>query len=392
MTYPWKLCSGFWSKHDPDEVFSYKSFKMVCIRDRYLGLFHHLLQFGILIYIIVYVIFVSRGFLEKQPAIGLVRIGVIDKGTGNSDPATAGLCATSNCIYPPVDQIADGSGPNMFITTRVNETAYFSNCSRTSPACIPSIVSGPNQFYTGNLDDIMISIDHSAQVDFKGIAPKGYMQTIKNLDENKWEKCSGCTVNQFQSLAADQISLQNLLVAAQLNLSEEATEYLQGTPDYYKADYRSFGAVILLSVTYDNIDNYFSRDPPIKYYYRPQLITSVDDYEIDSIYTHYPDSRTVLFKKGIRIMGVIAGQVGSFRFQTLLIQLTTSLALMKLATTAVDLIAINLLPERVRYKKAKYETTEDFSDLRKSRSNTANTGSSASAKDSSVDVIEMNTR
>jgi hypothetical protein len=366
---------------------------MVCIRDRYLGLFHHLLQFGILIYIIVYVIFVSRAFLEKQPAIGLVRIGVIDKGTGNRDPATIDLCSTSNCIYPLVDQIADGSGPNMFITTRVNETAYFSNCSRTDPTCIPTIVNGPTQFYTGNLDDIMISIDHSAQVDFKGIAPEGFLQTMKNPDASipSWKRCSDCSVSRFESLAADQISLQNLLQAAQLNLSEEATEYLQGTPDYYYATYRSFGAVILLSVTYDNIDNYFSKDPPIKYYYRPQLITSVDDYEIESIYTHYPDSRTLLFKKGIRIMGVIAGQIGTFRFQTLLIQLTTSLALMKLATTAVDLIAINLLPERVRYKKAKYETTEDFSELRKSRSST---GSSGTVKDSAstVDVIEMNTR
>ena len=96
---------------------------------------------------------------------------------------------------------------------------------------------------------------------------------------------------------------------------------------------------------------------------------------------------------------MIIGQLGHFTFQTLLIQLTTSLALMKVATTVVDLIAINVLPaydshlffslplspspypspvppypspipppyithSKILYRKAKYEKTEDFSELK----------------------------
>lgn len=40
----------------------------------------------------------------------------------------------------------------------------------------------------------------------------------------------------------------------------------------------------------------------------------------------------------------IIGEIGHFTFQALLIQLTTSVALIKVATIAVDLIAINFLP------------------------------------------------
>lgn len=94
------------------------------------------------------------------------------------------------------------------------------------------------------------------------------------------------------------------------------------------------------------------------------------------------------------------GEIGSFTFQALLIQLTTSIALVKIATTAVDLLAIHLLPRhsfiiwlitiiiitiiccdinfnnrRVLYKNAKYEKTDDFGDLTKVKSSDSETPS-----------------
>ena len=58
------------------------------------------------------------------------------------------------------------------------------------------------------------------------------------------------------------------------------------------------------------------------------------------------------------------GQIGKFDFQTMLIQLVTALALLKVAQIVVDLIAIYVKDLRKMYYAAKFEETEDFSDIR----------------------------
>jgi hypothetical protein len=49
------------------------------------------------------------------------------------------------------------------------------------------------------------------------------------------------------------------------------------------------------------------------------------------------------------------------------IQITTSLTLLAIATTVIDLLAIYIMPDRSAYYAAKYETTGDFSDIRRGR-------------------------
>lgn len=49
------------------------------------------------------------------------------------------------------------------------------------------------------------------------------------------------------------------------------------------------------------------------------------------------------------------------------IQLTTSLTLLAIANTIIDLLALYTLPDREDYWRAKYDTTDDFSDLRKAK-------------------------
>ena len=51
----------------------------------------------------------------------------------------------------------------------------------------------------------------------------------------------------------------------------------------------------------------------------------------------------------------------------MLVQLVTALALLKVSTTVVDLIALYVKELRVEYKKAMIQETEDFSDLRDRR-------------------------
>jgi hypothetical protein len=47
-----------------------------------------------------------------------------------------------------------------------------------------------------------------------------------------------------------------------------------------------------------------------------------------------------------------------------LVQIVSALALLKLATTIVDLIALYFLPQKAYYRDFKYQVTKDFSDVR----------------------------
>ena len=70
--------------------------------------------------------------------------------------------------------------------------------------------------------------------------------------------------------------------------------------------------------------------------------------------------RTVLTRYGIRMTALLIGSLGKFDMTTLLLQLTTSLSLIAIATVMVDYAAIYALKDRKRYKEAKYEKTEAF--------------------------------
>ena len=81
-------------------------------------------------------------------------------------------------------------------------------------------------------------------------------------------------------------------------------------------------------------------------------------------YSNYRETRKLVNMHGIYIQAVQGGELRGFNFNNLLIQLTTALTLLAVATTLTDYCALYLLPDAPAYTKYKYEQTEDFSDLR----------------------------
>ena len=80
--------------------------------------------------------------------------------------------------------------------------------------------------------------------------------------------------------------------------------------------------------------------------------------------TNASQYRVVRDAHGIRMDVLFNGLVGDFDFTTLLLQVTTSLALLALATTVTDQVMLFLMTYRRDYHAAKYEEVdpeeEDF--------------------------------
>lgn len=126
-----------------------------------------------------------------------------------------------------------------------------------------------------------------------------------------------------------------------------AAKTTSGVPNRYD------GIVVLVEILFSNK----STGDKIRYEYRPNVLLYTSSKTVEVVYRSYPTTRTLLDRHGIQVLFLVSGTLGVFRFQQLLVQLTTSLALYKIASLIVDTLAVRILPQRKHYFKYKFEDT-----------------------------------
>jgi hypothetical protein len=100
------------------------------------------------------------------------------------------------------------------------------------------------------------------------------------------------------------------------------------------------------------------------YIYQPIYIPGTNYYVHRTIYNPDRNERAVRNSSGLRLIFRISGQQSKFAFPRLLSSIVSGYILLIIATFIVDSIVIYLIPGKKLYKSAKYETTENFNDLR----------------------------
>merc|ERR1711959_197396 len=124
--------------------------------------------------------------------------------------------------------------------------------------------------------------------------------------------------------------------------------------------YRYMGLVLHATIVYDNTGTLIkgSSTNNIKYQYKffvkPKTKFSVQVVQKGS----NPHKRTIHHLFGPRVVFDAGGKLGFFQFNSLVIQLTTSLAMFALATTIVDVLMLYVLPNREKYELFKYQDIE----------------------------------
>ena len=77
-----------------------------------------------------------------------------------------------------------------------------------------------------------------------------------------------------------------------------------------------------------------------------------------------PGGYRVRNRHGIQLIFIQVGEIGVFSLQAMLLSIVTGMVLLSIASTIVDLVALNFMQHRKNYYSHKYEITEDFSDVR----------------------------
>ena len=114
------------------------------------------------------------------------------------------------------------------------------------------------------------------------------------------------------------------------------------------------GAVIIITIEYSNSKNWKGISETIEYTYSVAILNGAKSKVMEGISTTYPDKRIIQNRHGIVFTVQQQGSLKSFSLITMLTKLTTSLALLAMATTVVDALMSYCLKHKEVYLKMKY--------------------------------------
>jgi len=176
-------------------------------------------------------------------------------------------------------------------------------------------------------------------------------------------------VNNLGSLGAvsllqgDIFTIGMLLRAANVSLDNRR----HNVPSWVGGSYRSSGFVLVIRIHYTNIESWLGlkvlpwipSGPTMHYTYRITKHASHDDFMLKHVRPggkgEPKNSRVVTEYNGIRVLIEQSGSVAVWDNIQLLLILTTTLALMAVATCITDCVALNCMPESAAYHAVKFE-------------------------------------
>ncbi|CAG8590851.1 10619_t:CDS:2 [Paraglomus brasilianum] len=355
-------------------LLQYETFKMVKVKDRRLGCLYRSFQLAIFAYII-YSVLVNEGYLHKEPPVnGAVRISL-------QAPQTLSAPQYCNnplpCVFWGANEIqfpSDNAGV-AFLTTRAVVRRYtpppgcnFLTPSTPSDRCIFNEKTTPfqiisNQSYIGDIEDYTLMIEHSIRGKATTIAVRnGLMDGELMASDGKtvvksWTNATRMDENPYAD--GDIIKVSDLLTAAGADLDAPSTA--PGANSTNGETYRSSGIVIVIVIEYRNVQ--FKKDK-FAYVYLPRVIDGNEYKAVESLYQS--DGSYILKERhGIRLVFQQHGEIGEFSFISLLTNIVAAFALFKVATIIVEVLMLNIVPEKRVYEKAKFEVTTGSDDLRK---------------------------
>eukprot|EP00929_Paragymnodinium_shiwhaense_P012519 TRINITY_DN11979_c0_g1_i1.p1 TRINITY_DN11979_c0_g1~~TRINITY_DN11979_c0_g1_i1.p1 ORF type:complete len:506 (+),score=54.50 TRINITY_DN11979_c0_g1_i1:84-1601(+) len=405
---------------DVDELFAYTTTKYVRIHDARLGLLHYFLLTCIVLYIVVYKLIGQLGYLKFEDAANSVRMTLqqpVKNGCNPNDatcqddlPLLSHLpycCATNssckfnsdgscncdyrtsfknyNCTYMDGSNAAVVEGTSIMVTTLTHDYKQTLN-----PRCFDTYPYGANSCskiwnsdsdtitFVAAIQDYTVLLDHSVFSPATGLAVtsremQGYLfvdsgssaqdqlcasrsDAVATAFSDDKTDTAPCYVKPQSAAGLDFFSVGTLLQAMGVSLEDASYEGSSHSARYE-------GLITTLVIEYENTQDWHGLLGTTRYTYKPQHVPASTYKTTVLMDTQYPDHRVKRDQHGVLFVVKAGGQLAVFDFTQLLLQLTTSLALLALATLGVNMLAQYVLRHRRYYNEALYDRTADFGHL-----------------------------
>jgi len=343
---------------------SYRTVKVVNINDRRLGVLYYFLAFCILTYLLGYTLLYEKRYLLYDEAEGSVRFSLqrppqplpIKQLPYCSPSQALADIITIPCeywdenlvVYPSTEASA------MFVSTRITQTYLELNCSNFQDPSCTYIPQSNQTFYIADIEHFTLMLDHAIVGLELGIQKNG--RDIGGDLYNSTGQIMNLTgVNHVGVIGQyDILEISALLEAAGITSLDQ--------PWTTNETMRYAGVILLVLISYSNTFSFSTSN--LRYSINVKVVNNTEFKSLQTIYTSFPKNINQFNRHGIRILILQSGSLGKFDFQTLLVNLISSLGLFALITLVVDIIATYCLPQRSIYYKYKFDETIDFSDLR----------------------------
>ncbi|KAJ7373491.1 hypothetical protein OS493_011087 [Desmophyllum pertusum] len=365
----------------------YITYKLVIIRDRRVGSIYYTIAVLIVLYTLAE-IFVKKGYLEFDTSPeATMRLLLSDPKEDNSDnEQTSQFEDLSYCcnkgepskMCTPC-QTMDARALSWPVESRTISLTTFAkdrwqtkNTSASSTGKLQQFETIREKLYfTVQPETMMIKIEHAvlatkflrgkggkdlaaSQRNMKGYLYSHDGTTIKSLSSNEKSRLRGM---------ADKFTIEEILQAAGVTSLDEPSDAFnaKGKP------FRRHGIVLHMAINYQNAESTLLGTGDIEYSYHVRRIPYAD-YRVNEVIpvfnskdftnsSHVTHQENRLFRKryGIKIEFHQSGRLGHFSLPALLLHLVSGVGLLTLTATIVDILALYILPDKLRYRRFVYE-------------------------------------
>eukprot|EP00742_Colponemidia_sp_Colp-10_P002536 GILJ01002710.1.p1 GENE.GILJ01002710.1~~GILJ01002710.1.p1 ORF type:complete len:385 (-),score=55.23 GILJ01002710.1:152-1306(-) len=345
---------------DIDSVLGFRTKKLVSIKDRRLGFIHRGVQFAVVLYIIVYVVFINKGYLKTELQTGSV-ITAVEGETITRENNALKYWDSTEAAYPPLEP------GGVFIATKVLLTKQqtrgvcadpampctdSSQCTRGLGQCKNKVCMEtqwcPAEDPTDQIVTETFPLTGTADflIWFKGsikfMDSETQFSTMVDRDPVIWpdDGANTYSVADLMEIAGttfeavkDSGAIFDVLLywSCNLDLSSRCSPSLVVTRvDASSTNPRGSGFSYRRAVYYGSGDS---------------------------------ESRDLYKMTGIRFLVRSTGVGYRISMEAVMLQLSSAMSLLTVAQVVADFMMLYILPERKRYAAKKYDQTKDFSDM-----------------------------
>eukprot|EP01112_Ceratiomyxa_fruticulosa_P020928 TRINITY_DN7260_c0_g5_i1.p1 TRINITY_DN7260_c0_g5~~TRINITY_DN7260_c0_g5_i1.p1 ORF type:complete len:601 (-),score=88.25 TRINITY_DN7260_c0_g5_i1:81-1883(-) len=390
-----QLRQRWWDKINWDDLLSYHTTKIVIIRDKYPGMLYYFFILCSIVYIF-YLLAQGEGIYISDNIVGSVAsaLWMPKNGLKGPFPYCSSQCTSYNfesgcdCLFwDDLDLLYPAEQEDtIFISTGVsflNNQTKGSPCNGAGNPCGPVWDNTINRTISYRLlqpEAFLLELFHEA------IAPTFYQQSlvpkgIFHEQPSKWQRTNldlwgqvidqqGKAIYNSEPGQLDTFPLQTLFDATGYDFSSneqkqglmqvfiaygDCVELVNGNKD--KASKEMCNKVSgTLGKLHENINYYQLR---ATWFPTDVAFLQKTSYSVDGT------SRTLKNQTGVRITFIVLGQVFQLSAPHVLQTIVSRYILLTLIVLIVDSLVLWLLPGKHLYSSAKYEKSENISDIRK---------------------------
>jgi hypothetical protein len=389
-------CADFW--------FTYKTPKLVSVRDQKLGVLFNFLQLSVIGYLAIYICGYQCKHLVAQKAEGLTRLTIQQptkacnplKNTCDSnytDAARLPYCTQYQgdqtvsekhqfeCMFHDgIDISYEIPVPGtLFATTRYSEFKQKRECKPTAPdyGCRGQLYRGSEgagdygekTFYMADIERFTLLFGHGFEAnDGSGKILKGQGAELDGYIKAGGQGSSAKSYNMKDSPLGsvfrikhlgDVISIGDLLrlTSPDMDVTLDSINEDNGMPLRYN------GLVILVHITYTNRQNFDIFGQTTPYYLMTAQKLEISEfkkmYRYDKHWA-YVDERLVSDNHGVLVVTKLGGDIMFFQWLHLFQVLTTAVGFLAVARILSDFVMAHLHAHKEKYNLLKYQRVKDF--------------------------------